>query len=109
MRLNVRCCCLPQRVLGSIDLPEDLSKAGTFRVPMSIETGSAGPLTVYANKPFAIEYVTVEVREFQEREAVPEAIEPRGVRLTHRELAIFSDDRPVQFWRKFPSFIEAQP
>lgn len=90
-RLNVRCCCQPTKVLGTIEVPEIVARGGFFNVPI--------PIT---DRP--LDVVSIEVRKIAlgrcsdlERELGLPA---------DREFAVYSEERPIEFWRAFPSFRE---
>lgn len=98
MRYNVRCCCQPVLVLGTLDLPPNLRDGQTLvvqehRGPIAL-VGPAAPV-----KTDAVRTHVVEMRKYQ-------SIEPSG---WHRvdELAVYSEDRPIEFWRKIAGFKEA--
>jgi hypothetical protein len=79
--LNVRCCCQPQKILGRLPVPKQALEYGYWRVPtMSIGAG--------------LETHIIEVRKFNNGHY-------------GQEIAVYSDDRPVEFWRGIPGFIEA--
>jgi hypothetical protein len=76
--LNVRCCCTPEKVLGTMPWREGsesmhfASKASLFDPPKK---------------------VTVRVRHFMHADGF-------------NELAVYGDDRGVEFWRTIPGFRE---
>jgi hypothetical protein len=79
----VRCCCTPQKVLGFLLLSEDQVRARQFR-------------TVHLDGP-------VTLRQFAE------AHRGDNMELTVTdELAIYSDDRPIEEWRRVPGFVEVR-
>lgn len=76
VRLNVRCCCQPQKILGTLEVGS-FARFQSIRIPSSI-----GPIE------------RIQVRVFFSNEDAK------------AEYAIYSDDHPVEYWRQFPTFIE---
>lgn len=76
--LNVRCCCQPTKILGQ--LPVSDPSPSHFRV---VDSDGQGHL--------------IEIRE------VWDYLSKGG--MTH-ESAIYSEDRPIAFWRTIPGFVE---
>lgn len=79
--IAVRCCCTPTKVLGFLSLDAETIARRQFRSP-HIDG-------------------TVEIREIMDSTASPGGVEIR------RELAIYSEDRPIEAWRAMPGFVEA--
>ena len=86
MRYAVRCCCMPEKVLGHLDGPAGVPG---FHVAL--------------RKSFSNRYQETEVL----RPEAPVYVEVRAFRHENgsRELAVYSDDRPVEFWAQIPSFV----
>lgn len=87
----VRCCCTPQKVFGFIRLedgPHD------FRVQEN--SGQVHQITV---------------RDFcsYNPRPTPAGAIPQEYVAPAREPAIYSDDRPLEFWRSIVGFVEAAP
>lgn len=86
-RLNIRCCCRPEKVLGSLPWPcwpADLyGTHRTFRLPPVPSTPMG-----------RIQTVTVEIRRFVD------PAEPRWA----EEWAIYGDDKPIGFWQSIPGY-----
>jgi hypothetical protein len=78
--LNVRCCCTPTKVLGTMPWP-----GGSEQMTFARKTGLFDPPTK----------VTVHVRQFMHADGL-------------KELAVYSDDRGVEFWRAIPGFREIE-
>jgi hypothetical protein len=104
-RLNVRCCCQPQKILGTLDVPEWAVKDGHFTV---LPSRSPGSLSFDANRTIRPSRVDrVEIREI-----VLGAHSSLAERLSRvplppmREFAVYSEERPIEFWRKVPGFRE---
>ncbi len=93
----VRCCCVPNKILGFLRVAEG-SKTGVRTLTLPDMYG---------------ERHKVEVRRIQERVTlnVDDPYKP-GIYASYKvgdfidELAIYSDDRTVEFWRKMPHFME---
>lgn len=97
MKLNVRCCCDGTRILGTLQVEEGARYTQTVRIFI---------------EPRTIDVWTVSKKE---PEAVP--CEPSTDTATlktlsgpghHRELAVYSDDRPIEFWRRVAGFVEGE-
>ena len=89
MRMNVRCCCQPHKILGTVDVPYEFSDR--FVVWEDLE-----PINFSPNGPTMSPNVTrheIKVRDF---------LAGNG----KAERAVYSDDRPIEFWRKIRGFIE---
>jgi hypothetical protein len=93
-RLNVRCCCQPQKILGTIEL-RSLERFQRLLIPRVLKASfinfdgdslvEIAPSDVYAD---------IKLRDF---------VRPWTFKT---ELAVYSDDRPIEFWRQFPQFRE---
>lgn len=90
MRLNVRCCCQPAKILGTLEVP--MAEPGSF----SIAVLGGMPPVVLCGSPTAVSYETheIKIREFGQ--------------FGRYERAVYSDDRGIEFWRKIPGFIEGE-
>lgn len=84
---RVRCCCTPRKVLGYIEGPDT---GGTFQV--QVRTHHLEQIEPYATRT---EYTLqeVEVRKFRD--------------WNREERAVYSDDKPLSFWRRVVGFEEA--
>lgn len=94
MRMNVRCCCQPQKILGTMDVAYEFSDR--FVVMEKLE-----PMPVRSARGMVMSPSSacheIKVREFVDYSSgVPQ-----------RERAVYSDDRPIEFWRKIRGFKEA--
>lgn len=86
MKYAVRCCCRPEKVLGHLNGPAGVPGFYvTFRESFSNRHQEA-----HYVRPEAPVYV--EVRAFRHEDG-------------SRELAVYSDDRPIEFWAQIPSFV----
>lgn len=95
-KLAVRCCCQPTKIIGYLDLSTDCRRPGHVVVRERAGTATAG------------------------WRADPKVLTPSGVHTVrlelfcvaslagdvHRELAVYSDDRPIDFWRNIRGFRE---
>jgi hypothetical protein len=82
--MNVRCCCQPQKILGTLDVPA-APKLHAFiktseTVRMMADDGQVE---------------TIELRLFHDQQ-------------TGYETAVYSEERPVEFWQRFHSFKPAE-
>jgi hypothetical protein len=80
----VRCCCSPQKIFGFLPLPHQLVKQCKNQAILKDRNG----------KSHQIELRTL-------YNGINE------VNLTE-ELAVYSDDMPIEFWRTMPGFKELQ-
>lgn len=92
MRMNVRCCCQPQKVLGTLEVPR--LNADHFVVQERLSCSALFSLNTDSISK-AVPTHEIKVRVFHDYSS------------GYHERAIYSDDRPLEFWRKIPGFIEA--
>jgi hypothetical protein len=86
----VRCCCQPTKLLGFLRLPD--RHAVLYKI-----TDRAGVRH------------TVEVRSIGESTIELDFMNSAATRTTiERELAVYSEDRGVDFWRTIPAFVEVK-
>lgn len=95
MRLNVRCCCLPVKILGTLEVTKEQAQQRWLDVPLR-RASYAWDRKVQAGDEITVR-ARVELKIFCNPFAKPQT-----------ELAVYSDDRPVEFWRGIPGFIEAK-
>ena len=81
----VRCCCTPRKIFGFIRLPANAGHI--YRV-----TDRRGTVHELELRP-----ITTDHRYVLDADAD----------CYSSELAIYSDDRPLEFWRMLPGFVEA--
>lgn len=97
IRLNVRCCCLPQKILGSIDVPRELvfseSRFPLRRkfLPLPEAPGPDDPVLPTIRDPEE----AGQIRRFRHRGGAVD------------EFAVYSDDKPASFWEQFQTFLAA--
>lgn len=92
-RLNIRCCCQPQKIFGTLDVPSISRHIVVMIVEEPRRSCSDGPGGVdFKEISQGPRYETIKLRDF---------IKPSGT-----EIAVYSDDRPIEFWRQFSSFKE---
>jgi len=95
VKVEVRCCCVPQKLLGWLDVEPERIVVGNvvqFRTPPS-----AGPVT------FLHEGFETFRLEPGERVALPVAAISSG---TASWLALKSEETPLETLRRIPGFIE---
>jgi hypothetical protein len=85
----VRCCCTPTKIFGFIRIPERLYRPGIMRLPMRSQLHSMGTIDDARTTDALLEVKTI----YRGREI---------------ELAVYSDDRPYQFWMDVDGFIPAE-
>jgi len=91
MRLNVRCCCTPTKILGTLEVP-----------PRAIERQGFGIYSMQSAAPGDWAKLLDAGQSLLRRKT--EWIEIRS--FGGGEPAIYSEERPVEFWRGLPSFKE---
>ncbi len=91
-KLNVRCCCTPRKVLGTlqIDAPDE-----------AIFSGNRITLQQPCCHPTPDDLVTIQLRRFIHR---PGWHAQYGL----FEIAVYSEDLPLAFWRKVAGFTEGE-
>lgn len=85
--LAVRCCCTPNKIFGFLKYDGSDRKAdgGTIYIRVLNKTGGAE---------------RVALRDMHRRRRGPQI---------EVELAVYSEERPIEFWRNIAGFIEASP
>ena len=99
MRYPVRCCCQSQKIFGYIDLPRaDGRNEEQIQVPLrstvraeNFTPSEEGPATEPTRT------ATVLLRQFVDTK--------NGI----DEIAVYSDDRPIECWRSVVGFTEMKP
>jgi len=101
MRYAVRCCCQPAKLLGWLEGPDDVS---AFRVLEVAHTGSpfTPPLSHEVQVRTLCSNRIVEHPELEDEHGIPVDL------VRQEERAIYSDDRPLEFWRRIEGFEEAR-
>ena len=97
--IAVRCCCKPTKVFGFIKQPVDRARRGYVRLMKRRESISAIVNLNSAPEPVSNDEFYADVRietmsGFENGEL-------------SREIAIYSEDRPIEFWRTIEGFVEA--
>jgi hypothetical protein len=87
----VRCCCTPKKIFGFIRLPVGAKK---LSLPLVSKPAEFVPWEEF---PHLVEMERVEIE-----------IKPISSMSGNLEYSIYSDDRPIEFWRRVPGFIEAK-
>jgi len=90
MTYAVRCCCQPTKILGYLDGPIGISE---FEIPEQI----FAPYSISSNTDLTD---TVKTTKF--------VVRSYGNSPLETERAIYSEDRPIEFWRNVPGFRESQ-
>jgi len=80
-------CCTPTKVLGYLDLPDGMRDGSTYNVPERFMTDGLTAMTIHG----------CQFRRSVDRD--------NGI----DEIAVYSDDRPIEFWRSPPYESVAQP
>jgi hypothetical protein len=93
--LEIRCCCVPRKLLGWVDVPEHLARAGEvvrfhLREPVLLLAPPAGHyLRVPAKAP---QYLALQIDRYRESEA------------GSLRLAVKSHEHPIELLRRIPTF-----
>ena len=82
----VRCCCTPQKVFGFLRLPVSVVDNGPFITVAEVRTGK-GTKTKWKTHRICLRHIAMLYGH-------------------QMELAIYSDDRPIEFWRRIEGFME---
>ena len=91
----VRCCCQPARILGFVLLTEDDLRRRRARLPLRVTASVFDP----RNLDPAPEAVVQTAQE----------VELRVMSTQYStELAVYSEERPIEFWRTVAGFVEAR-
>ncbi len=91
MRVEVRCCCQPQKLLGWLDVPRDVRPGDSIRFPIVRVFGSA-----LAGTPLRIQEHSVEL---------PVAVFQDG---SYEGIAFKSEETPIETLRMIRGFTENQ-
>ena len=94
MKYEVRCCCDPTKILGSLEMPE--RPTGKFRIAIR-QSGS------FQRDDLTVETVELEVAEV----AFAIVDDPYSEARIERWKAIKDNHAPIEALRKIPGFVEA--
>jgi hypothetical protein len=97
----VRCCCTPKKIFGFIKLPAPVHAHLPEHRTLIDCYGRQHPiklLSIYDRTGYCLS-------DYYRNARPPDAI----LEHTIPEIAIYSDDRPIEFWRTIPGFVEAPP
>lgn len=98
MRINIRCCCTPGLVLGTVDVADALVRDNQ-RIAFPLTDGSR--LTLEVRIAWHGTILPPEMRANMDPAALA------LVKVDHRrELALHSNDTPLERVRLIPSFVE---
>lgn len=104
IKLEIRCCCIPRKLQGWINVPEELVKAGgevTLPLRKSISGKRFVSLQVAHIK--REHYVTLEEQERLDPSIL------QGLEGSTEYVALKSEDVPIEVLRNIPGFIENGP
>jgi hypothetical protein len=95
----VRCCCTPRKVFGFIKLPaidpQDHLPVHRWLIDHNNHQHDIQLMSIYVNRmSCSSDYLRVFPVPMEIEHAIP-------------EIAIYSDDRPIEFWRTILGFVEA--
>ena len=86
----VWCCCQPRRILGYLELPTGLKDGQRLAVQRPLSVRGASP-DIAMRLTCGPE--TILMRTFFNRDV--------------EEIAVYSEDRPLEFWSRLPNFTPA--
>ena len=98
--LPVRCCCTPQKVFGFIQVRADVVHDGAT---LNLLPRAVAYQLAHADAPEVEELLAQSAVRFQVK-MLTEVDYPNS----KRELAVYSEDHPIEFWRTIDGFVEAQ-
>ena len=87
----VRCCCQPNKIFGYLDLPTE-GRPGYYTVFEHLKPLKVGPICNPVLTIEAPQNYTVELRPI--------------IADGELNVAVYSDDRPIEFWRSIRGFRE---
>lgn len=93
--LPVRCCCHGERILGFLKLRTGQAVEGRTLVTDQPHYSSVLSAMAHPSVQETVKRWPVTIKEF--------------AGIEQRELAVYSEDRPVEYWRDVPGFVEAMP
>lgn len=98
--LNVRCCCKPRKLLGQLTLPDATPMRPSIVIlPLhELKDAASGPEP--EEGPQLVENVAVELKYVNSYDAD---------NMRTKELAVYSDNRDVTFWRRFGAQFKEAP
>lgn len=92
-RYFVRCCCQPQKILGVLELRHPVGGRSTVHVRERLRFPTCSLRRFDANEPMPAtairRYHAIKLRIFD-----------------RNEIAVYSEDRPIEFWRTIEGFRE---
>jgi hypothetical protein len=98
----VCCCCQPTKIFGYLELP-DPPRPRYEVLAFSYASAIWEHRDLRPTPTCSVEQFTVEVRPIH---LVDHSSEDYELAVHSYELAVYSDDRPIEFWRKIRGFHE---
>jgi hypothetical protein len=93
--LEIRSCCVPRKLLGWVDVPEHLARAGeVVRFPLMEPVLLVGPPPGHRARARTPLYLPLEIHRYRENEAAGWC------------LAVKSHEHPIELLRHIPTFTE---
>jgi hypothetical protein len=105
MRIEVRCCCQPTKLLGWIDVARQVKDGDVLIFPLASRDGGRDLLPLA--EPFAVEQLRLPVATFSNVVLIAKGTDDVDVIRTRR-IAIKSEETPVETLRRIPGFEEAR-
>jgi len=85
----VRCCCTPQKIFGFLNLPMNIRMAR-----VRLKSGELVEVQIKQSCRASVQFA-------------PSSLSPEIDHIEqHYEMAIYSEERPIQFWREVEGFME---
>lgn len=96
MKLNIRCCCTPEKIFGHLELPDDLPRdEQILHVPL-FHTYPRSMLPVVETELVRSARIEVKWIYWHSHDSIGDQ--------NWRELAVYSDDRSKEFWSTVLAF-----
>jgi hypothetical protein len=95
-RINIRCCCTPGLVLGTVEVDDNVRVCQ----PITFQLTDGSTLTLVVREAWQSTYCSPEMEAYAEPSVLAEWKQDR------RELALHSNDTPLERVRLIPSFVE---
>lgn len=104
-RMDVRCCCTPNKLLGTLPVPEAAFREGIDKIDFVVV--GAPRLGLPSSR------ITMEISEWQQREIVDpylaDSLFSPVPRVTDGGVALKHENVTLETLRRIPGFIEAKP
>jgi hypothetical protein len=108
MRIEVRCCCQPTKLLGWMDVSRHVKEGDVLTFPLATRAAAAASGLSQMPESVTVEQLRLPVAVFQDVVLIGRGGDDvEEVRTMH--LAIKSEETPIETLRRIPQFDEATP